>query len=241
MYKLIQANEAEYQQRTLQEMKDSKFWQSGKQQYVTYATSADYYKMEHRGFDTVYIEDGCGDLDNKGGIWTIGRDKLAGVPKDINTVIVDKDGNWRYIANSGSRASYVEDIRNKQYALTAIYENKLRKSTTSEAFTKVKIEQLEKEIQKLDKIANKSRKQEDFDKLQAAIEQWNTYSQYNHAARSKTAQICAEWAQRYNIFEEASRKYTKWTVEDEERYNNLREAIVRAGNIKHIYNSNHNN
>ena len=232
VYKIMQQNAVEYNQRTLKEMEESNFWQSGQYQHVSYATAADYYQMMQNGFETVYIEDGNGKLDNKGGVYTIGRDKLSGVPRDIKSVIVDSQGNWRYIADTGSRAKYVEEMQALQYASNIKYEREFHKHSATANFTYKKLQELERKIENLSKTYDKSRRQSDLTKLQEAIELHAQYKEWNDTANFALKTTSDHWSSQFTIYDNAIKAKTKWTVADEERYQALKKAIPAINNVQ---------
>lgn len=231
VYKLVQDHEAEYQQRKLKEMEESQFWEADQHQFVTYATAADWYNMQRIGYDQVYIEDGSAPLKNKGGVYTIGRDKLSGVPKDVRTVLVDTQGNWRYIADTGKRASYVEEMQNLQYANNIKYASKLDKAQTTEQFTRYKLEQLLKEASKLERKLNKTRSKEDFAAYQAVLEQAQQYNQWHDNASDNLNNIVTAWAIKQDSYDKAIKVQTKYTAEDEARYQALKKALDNIADV----------
>ena len=154
-------------------MFESTFWDSGRKKSVSYATSIDYYDMERRGFETVFVEDGDGRLEEKAGVFTIGRDKLEGLPKDVKMVMVDKNNNWKYIANTGKRADFVETMTAQRDAATLRYENNVTQESKNLIANKFTLNKLEKQLNYLEHQANKTRKPEDFEAYQNAIVQYN--------------------------------------------------------------------
>jgi len=227
----ISAQEAEYQQRTLNEMVASNFWSAGETQLVTGTTSQDYYKMLKNGYELVYVEDGCGKLANKGGVFSIGRDKLSGLPHDIRVVLVDHEGNWKYLADTGNKANQVEAIRIQQEALNARIEPKINEALIRQNFAQYKCDELSKRIKLYDSVANKTRKQEDIDALQSAIEEYNKWYQTANTARDDLFNLSTAWATWYDIYDRQVNNITKWTVEDEAHYQQVKEAVERADKL----------
>lgn len=230
VYKVMQSKEAEYQQRTLNDMAESRFWKAGETQQVSYATSIDYYNMQKRGFEIVYVEDGDGTLENKGGVFTIGRDKLAGLPEGTKVVMVDSQGNWRYIGNTTDRAKFVESMRVQQQAVNSKYNPKVSEAIKNKHALDFQSHQIEKQLDKLARTAERTRKQSDIDAFQAVLEQYNAINAQRGDAYNKIADISNRWANEFNYYEDAINSKTKWTVEDEARYQLLPEAIENAYN-----------
>lgn len=219
--KLIQAKDAIFQQSKATELADETFWKDGRVQEVSCATSIDYYNMQQRGFQTVYVEDGCGKLENKGTIFSIGRDKLAGLPKDVRTVLIDRDGNWKYLANTSSRANLVEALENNQAASSAIFEKKIVELGAANENANKRYEIFRKRFEDAVAQAETSKKEEDWNKVNEIAQVLQNIDNTITANKEKMPALINDWQRNFQRYSSAIIDQTQWSVEDEAQYQKL--------------------
>lgn len=210
----------------LKNFADTTYWTDGRKQNVSYATSIEYYNMERNGYELVYVEDGTGALQDKGGIYTIGRDKLAGLPSNVKTVLVDNQGNWKYLADTTSRADHIEALQNKLEAVNKMYEYDFSKEVTLRDTAYKRRNTLEGKIAAYERIANKTKAPEDIQRLQSAIDALAAYNNVINDSQSRLESYGKEWAAKYEFYDHAINKNSKWTVEDEAQYQELRSQLA---------------
>lgn len=196
----------------------------------TYVTASQWVQMNKDGYHTVLVEDGCGTLADKRGVYTIGRDNLAGLPSDVKTVMVDKDGNWKYVANSGERAKFVEAARINQETTCSVLLDQYNDASHSATNARNKLEVADNAVQYLLDVANKTRKKEDIARYQEAIEAraalYQEYKDYSASA----ADYGQRYAKLYDSFEQSIQGKQGWTVTDELTLQELKSKLAFTPN-----------
>ena len=223
LYKSIQVQQQPQQPTKLKDTVDNDaYWRNNRKQSVSYATSIDYYNMNRKGYDTVYIEDGNDKLKDKGGVLTIGRDRLEGLPRNVKTVLVDGDGNWKYLVDTTTRAAHAEALQGKRDAATKIYEYTADKETRLSAAAQKQRDVLYNRIIKIyQETVNKDKSPENLRRLQAAVNALSAYDKVIDDSRGRLTQATAKWAKDYEYYNVAMKANTKWTVEEEAQYQQL--------------------
>ena len=231
LYKAAKAEEEE--KKKTQKFEDmygnSAYWYSGRKQSVSYATSIDYYNMSRSGFKTVYVEEGDGELKQKNGIFTIGRNKLEGLPGNVKTVLVDYDNNWKYLVDTTHRAEHVATLENKRAANTAYYEDKITNELTRSKKLDVTLKLAHDEITRLYEIHSKQRTPENLENLNNAIDRYNSLVALSNESQNKLIGYGKGWAERQQHYDNAINNTASWTVEDEAHYQQLRTILDRYG------------
>lgn len=235
-YKEIQKNLQAQQQDTnikaadLSEYTDKTYWSKDRKVDVSYATSIDYYNMERRGYETVYVEDGNEALQDKGGVYTIGRDRLAGLPNSVKTVLVDNAGNWKYLVDTSNRAEHIEALTNKRDAVNSTYDYEISKELSFNKKVTEQAEWLKNKITEYERIANKTKDPEDIERLQAAINAYSSYRTIIDRSYDNLSELSTKWAREYEFYDIAINAHTKWTVQEEEDYQNLKNQLLAGTN-----------
>ena len=209
----------------LDKFADETYWSNGRKQSVSYATSIDYYNMERRGYKTVYVEDGTGALENKAGIYTIGRDNLAGLPSGTNTVLVDNQGHWKYLADTTERAAHVDALNDKLDALNKDFEDKVKNEKSLSIRTKFNQRQLEHEINKLMFETRNNKDPEKLHQLDELVGAYNACGNVVNDCNSRLREYGKQWAEKYESYNIMINEHQKWSVEDEARYRSLEDNL----------------
>lgn len=196
----------------------------------TYVTASQWVHMNKDGYHTVLVEDGCGTLADKRGVYTIGRDNLAGLPSDVKTVMVDKDGNWKYVANSGERAKFVEAARINQETTCSVLLDQYNDASHSATNARNKLEVADNAVQYLLDVANKTRNKEDIARYQEAVDAraalYQEYKDYSASA----ADYGQRYAKLYDSFEQSIQGKQGWTVTDELTLQELKSKLAFTPN-----------
>ena len=212
---------------------NSTYWSNGRKQDVSYATSIDYYNMERSGYEVVYVENGTGTLTNKGGVYTIGRDNLAGLPNNVKTVLVDNDGNWKYLVDTTSRAEHVDALQRKLAAVNRIYSNDsgdglFQKELILNNKANKRAHKLLYKAKVLDKRYSETKNPEVLKQLSATLSALNAYQNVIDDSTSRLTAYGKEWAAKYEFYDHAINKHSKWSVEDESQYQELLKNTVHG-------------
>lgn len=224
------ADDKEVKASNLDKYASEVYWSKGRKQSVSYATTIEYYDMERRGYETVFIEDGTGALENKGGIYTIGRDNLAGVPSGVRTVLVDNEGNWKYLADTTERADHVEALTNKLDAINKDFEDtihnnvKLRDTAYNSRLYKQMI--LNMTLNQSDLKKNNVTDEETLQQIRDLVGSIDSYNEIINDCNTRIESKTKQWAKDYEFYDIAIGAHQKWTVEDEAQFQTLRDNLL---------------
>ena len=198
---------------------------------VSYLTAAEYIDLEKEGYQMVYIEDGIGDFEDKDGVLSIGRDHLSGVPKDVKLVFVDKNGNWKYIANTASKANLVDMLDINQGTECSLLLNKIGDAYADQERILASVEHAMQLADKYEAIAEKTRSQKDIDNYNRALKTLTRLQERYNESYAKAQRYAEEYAAVYNKYTTAKTELAKWTAEDEAQYQLLKQRIENRENF----------
>ena len=191
-----------------------------------YATAIDWTRMNKEGYRTVLIEYGGGDLQSKDGIYTIGRDRLADIPSGCKTVMIDKNNNWYYVANSTDAANFVKTMEDERAAKCG---DILDKYDTYSKKAKAASDRLVLLHSLADDAANKLSINR-TDENKAIYEKYLAESNKAYAdlvsSKSVAGAFIRDYAKTYSKYDDAISEKQGWTVSDEIRYQELKSQLA---------------
>lgn len=195
-----------------------------------YATSSDYVRMNKEGYRTVLIEAGGGTLTDKNGIYTIGRNNLSGVPANVKTIMVDKNNNWYYIANSTDRADFVETADAERQARCGVLLQKYSNAASQAKRYSDELVLLDSLVKDAWETATKTRKKEDIALAQQYVEMRKTAFENRNKYNAAAQVYIDSYAKTDSSFLNIIREKQGWSVTDEYNYQELEKRIQFATN-----------
>lgn len=194
---------------------------------VTYATASDFLNMQKKGYEAIYVEDGNAKFSSDKGVYTIGRNRLSGLPVGVKVILVDRDGNFKYIANTSRRAEVVESLYATQLAQCGDISNKMSGIISKKEAMEQQLDGLDKLVKKYEEIAVRTRNKIDIANYERALDaRYSLYSKY--IAEDFNTQLKAygqQYAEVFTKYEDAKNMYTRWTTEDEQAYQDIKEQL----------------
>lgn len=200
-------------------------------QEVSYATAADYVRMQKEQWQAIYVEDGHGGFQDKQGVFTIGRDHLSGLPKDVSVVFVDNNGNWRYLATANNKASMVESLDSTMDGKLGVLKDKMTEAYRRADNLKVQLKNAEIEATRLFELQDKTNNPAVLAQYQRALERLITLRDDYDKTATIIDNLGKSYAYTYKSYEQNRQFLQGWSVEDEVQYQDVLEHLRNYDNL----------
>lgn len=197
-----------------------------------YATAEEYTQMQREGYETVYIEEGSGEFRDKGGIFTIGRDHLSGVPANVKVLYIKRtdDGTpqLRYLADTSHRAELYDSLTTTQQAKCADLAAKVDAAFNMQSDIEEKLERVDRIVNRYESLLVQTRSEESFLKYQQALELRAKYAERWTQCEKDKRKYALQYAEVYDNYESAKNFEKGWSVEDEQNFQALSRQLAES-------------